>query len=163
MLVLANTSSELSKYANACEYLKPFAGPQCFPQLQDAERREANDLERLRASREAGGEASSATGGFFKGCAWDCWRQCDACRVWRLLDPEAVGVLTTEACDERAEHRSIEWRAWLASAPAGYAVFEQLHDPEKATLAGQMRAELGGSAVQRRRYAGLLKKLENGA
>jgi hypothetical protein len=138
MRALVLTSVHLSKFSTACEYLTPYAGPQCFPHLQDVERREANGLDRLLVS--AGGAVSAD--GLFQGCAWDRWRRCDGCRRWRLLDPEAVEVFGEEGCDKRLPHRLIDWRAWLLSAPERFAQFQQEHDPRGATLGGKIEMEI---------------------
>lgn len=137
MEALRRTSDHLKDYHWECERLTPYAGPQCFPQLQDPERREANASRRLPV---ADAERDSGRSGL-RSCGWDRWRRCDSCGRWRLLDAAAVGVFDTEvSCQERPG--TVDWRAWLASAGERHDAFLEERRSWEEELPGAVRAEV---------------------
>ena len=87
------------------------------------------------------------------------------------LQPEDLVKLNGELRKTQAHVRAVynsmpsrpqAWSDLKANVGAAQSTWDDQVDQTDRAI-GQMRAELGGSAVQRRRYAGLLKKLENGA
>ena len=117
----------------------PYAGPQCYPQLKDPVRLEANSqlVSKKKNKRKKGsGEGSKAEDDVDE--AEDialqlrhCWLRCDKCGARRLVSSECMKSLTTEAyqTDWRTlkgkemvgECAAGRWRAWIAGARSRYS------------------------------------------
>ena len=87
MIALSATSDELRKYPIACEHVKRYAGPQCFPHLNpsSAEYRVLANEEKFE-----GGSASHTH-------ADDImeernWLQCCRCSKWRYVSRGSAGA-----------------------------------------------------------------------
>ena len=72
MKALREASAELQMFPIDRHRLTPYAGPQCFPQLQDPARRFANDPKTSKV-REIGADVARKQ-------LTDCWLQCDTCK-----------------------------------------------------------------------------------
>ena len=88
----------------------------------------------------------------------DCWLRCDACRKWRLVEPEALPSLTDVKYKQSLSGlQDADWKAWLDEAPVRYAAFMQEQsvrrpgDPsggEPAAESGTTTAGFGDDAAE---------------
>ena len=92
MEALRNTSDELRLFPIEHAKLKPYAGPQCFPHLQDPARRFANAVT-AEGAAEVGADVARKQ-------LTECWLQCDKCRKWRLVERASLPSLKTEGIHE---------------------------------------------------------------
>ena len=104
--------------------LVPFAGPQCFPQVQDRERLDAN------ASSGAMGGTGASPGGVQSAGSVaadfrECWMQCDCCRRLRFVERHGMEALTSESYRRRLVSEGRDWKAWLIGASARWADFQE--------------------------------------
>ena len=129
-------TSELIRTYNA-EYKKglaEYAGPQCYPQLQDKARMEANSHHGKKKAADVGSAETDSVGmmgdvEMSSDCFKGCWLRCHKCGARRLVSPECLEALRAADFKEDwstcvdADARSFEkgyWRAWLGSARARY-------------------------------------------
>ena len=111
MRALRETSEELQMFPIDRHRLKPYAGPQCFPHLQDLARRFAND-EKPSTTTEVGADATRKQ-------LTECWLQCDSCRKWRVVDRASLPALKLEESTKKREGCvDIDWGRWLGNAQA---------------------------------------------
>ena len=127
MLALAAVSNELKKYPMIMDGLTAYAGPQCFPHLNKdggEYRLHANDVVH-KEDVEMKGVECVATGVFDA----ECWRQCDTCSRWRLLDRRCLPA-TSENVYMAVRDTDLDWESWLECAGARYdaAGLSSTHD-----------------------------------
>ena len=124
MDALRATSEELGIYPQTNSQLLPYAGPQCFPQLYDDSRRLANGRVGQEEQVEAPLDMRRERQFMEK-----CWLRCDACRKWRLVEPDALASLTAMKYKEITQcAEDVDWKGWLGQARARYDVFLQEHE-----------------------------------
>ena len=127
MRALRATSAELQRFPIDRHRLTPYAGPQCFPHLEDLARRFANDCK-------PGPMAAGGTDVARKQLT-ECWLQCDKCRKWRVVEHTSLAALRPE---EYGKRRSgcveVDWGRWLGEARERYDVFVQRHSGQDAAL-----------------------------
>ena len=126
MQALRATTLELQRFPLITQSMVEYAGPQCFPQVTERSRREANSQASTSQNAVRAGQEREAVGGF---CG--SWRRCDDCRKWRYLSESAASVFDSEAC-LRACHGTADWAAWLKAAPERYECFVGRNDRMKA-------------------------------
>ena len=132
MQALRATSAELQMFPLERNRLKPYAGPQCFPHLQDPGRLFAND-ETASTKAELGGDAARKQ-------LTECWLHCDTCKKWRVVERASLPALKPEEYVKRREGCvEVDWGTWLGEARARYDGFLHRHggqevdpDPESA-------------------------------
>ena len=95
MQALRATSDELRMFPLERNRLKPYAGPQCFPHLQDPARRFA-DEEEPGTTAEVGADAARKQ-------LTECWLQCDRCKKWRVVERASLPALKPEEYSKRRE------------------------------------------------------------
>ena len=116
MLALQATSEELQKYDVVTEHLQPYAGPQCYPHL-DRSSVECRVVAKAPGSgsatqggdRPAGVEASLARK--------ECWRCCDSCGKWRLVDVRCLPALASEGGFLEERETDLDWGKWQICLP----------------------------------------------
>ena len=116
MLALGAVSDELKKYPMVMDRLTAYAGPQCLQHLDKdggEYRLHANDV-RVEDTEVKGMECV-ATGVFDA----ECWRQCDCCSRWRLLDRRCLPAASEDAY-MAVRSTDLDWESWLESAGARY-------------------------------------------
>ena len=120
MQALRATSDELRLYPIVNAELTPYAGPQCFPQLQDRSRREANTVK--------AGVAAELSGDPARRQLTECWLKCDRCAKWRLVEQASLPALKTEEYVKKRDGCvEVDWGRWLAEAEARYDAFLLRH------------------------------------
>ena len=109
MQALRATSAELQMFPLERNRLKPYAGPQCFPQLQDPARRFANE-EEPGTTAEVGADAARKQ-------LTECWLQCDKCKKWRVVERASLPALKPEEYSKRREGCvEVDWGKWLGES-----------------------------------------------
>ena len=126
-------SSEISDWpSEARAGVAPYAGPQCYPQLQDPVRYlSGGEFEQGRKKEQrsqAHAEVIAATGlpPFMAPVVHDqlsqCWLKCSKCGVLRLVDKWCMPALSPTAYGSMAvEGDPYKWRAWLCDARQRYS------------------------------------------
>ena len=119
MQALQATTDELGGYPIMTCSMTPYAGPQCFPHLEQEERVQANRHGSVRVA----GEDVVDRHAFHQ--FETCWLKCDGCGKLRFVDQECFAALRPEAFSKSCEnHRGFDWGAWVAQAPDRYAAFK---------------------------------------
>ena len=144
--VLRAVNNEIDNYPMVRVQLKPYAGPQCFAQLQDKERLYAN---MPGEDTGVGGKIGTSDKRF--NVLRDCWMRCDNenCKKWRLVDPGSLKSLRPETFAETFEgSETYDWKRWLGDAGVRYAEFlkgqaHSVSDTNAAADAGAGVAEPG--------------------
>ena len=116
-----------------------YAGPQCFPQLKDPVRLQANSQfvsKKKKKTDKATAKGSKADGDVdeLEDIAFQlqhCWLRCDKCGARRLVSSECMTALTTEAYQKDLRipndkdmpdgYVAGRWRAWLGGARSRYS------------------------------------------
>ena len=143
MLALAAVSDELKKYPMIMDRLTAYAGPQCFPHLNKnggEYRLHANDVRDEDVDGDVDVKAvKCAANDMFN---TECWRQCDSCSRWRLLDRRCLRA-TSEDVYMAVRPTDLDWESWLEGASARYdaAGFSYTDD------AGDGNSHLGPTSV----------------
>ena len=133
MVALRATSGELEGDASARAELEVYAGPQCFPQLHarfDADAHLCRGEEDSTVPSE--GLARGMTRARRQGAEEQmrqCWRQCDACGKWRLLEQGCARLWNSEQYHERLGGLGVNWKRWLTQAEWRYETFLRKHRP----------------------------------
>ena len=119
MMALAATRNELQ--GNRYEYgsLDEYAGPQCFPQLQDKSRVDAN--QKRKADADDNAEADDANVEQLRGC----WFRCDHCRKWRVVERECATAWRLDYFRGDVETNRGTWKEWLSRAGARFEAFQR--------------------------------------
>ena len=133
MLALSVFSNKLHKYSMIKDRLTEYAGPQCFPHLNKdggEYRLHANDVRDEDVAMK--GVQCVATGVFDA----ECWRQCDRCSRWRLLDRRCLPA-TSEDAYMAVRPTDLDWESWLEGAAARYdaANLSSTHDVSDGDVA----------------------------
>ena len=119
MLALKLTHDHLARFPAACASLESFAGPQCYPQLADAARYQANEVRAADAAKGAAPQAAAARE------QMRCWLQCDNvdCRRWRLVDRRSFSAVDPAAFAKRkwGTEESIDSQLCFEGAAQRYA------------------------------------------
>ena len=139
MEALRAISEELQKFPIVNAELTPYAGPQCFPHLQDPGRRHAN-VAKAGPAAEAGADVARKQ-------LTDCWLQCEKCRKWRLVEHASLPALKTEEyVKTRDGSVDVNWGRWLVEAEARYDAFVHRHSAQERALDPESseRADNGG-------------------
>ena len=123
MAALKLTHEHLARFPASCAMLDSFAGPQCYPQLADDAKYQANDVRIAQAAGEAVPELAMARG------QTRCWLQCDCCARWRLVDRRSISAVDPAAFakPKRGTEDGRDWAAWFAGAPQRYAACRDGH------------------------------------
>ena len=107
--------------------LTPYAGPQCFPHLQDPGRRHANTV-KAGATGELGADAARKQ-------LTECWLKCDHCAKWRLVELASLPAVKPEEYIKKREGCvDVDWGQWLAGAKVRYDAFLQRHSAQEQAL-----------------------------
>ena len=115
---LRATSLRLKRQTELIKYFREYAGPQCYPQLQERERTRANEPEAQPGPQEERPVILEQ----FK----DCWMRCDSakCRKRRLVKLECLPALrNTDSKAGASRVTQEDWRGWLLGAEALYDAF----------------------------------------
>ncbi len=126
MLALEATSDELRKYDVVTEYLRPYAGPQCYAHLdKDGSDYRVAVSDAFVEQRVSGAEGRAAPRPLAETLASrECWRCCDCCGKWRFVDRRCAPALQGDTFFQERE-TDLDWATWLAQAPARYAAAER--------------------------------------
>ena len=137
MAALKLTHEHLARFPASCAMLDSFAGLQCYPQLADDAKYQANEVSIAEAAGEAVPELAMARE------QMRCWLQCDGCARWRLVDRRSFSAVDPAAFakPKRGTEDGRDWAAWFAGAPQRYAA---CRDGHALRLAAQGR---GGDAL----------------
>ena len=116
----AGSQSSMEKHPYEYGSLDAFAGPQCFPQLQDQARVDAN--------QKRGGQKEDEN---FDGDEGDvdqlrgCWFRCDHCRKWRVVERECATAWRVDYFRGEGETNPGTWKEWLSRAGARFEAFQR--------------------------------------
>ena len=112
MLALKLTHQHLERYPAACAMLGSFAGPQCYPQLADDAKYQANDVRIAEVAGEAAPELAMARE------QMRCWLRCDGCARWRLIDRRSLPAVDPAAFakPKSGTEDGRDWAVWFAGA-----------------------------------------------
>ena len=120
MKALRATSSELERHPYEYGPLAAHAGPQCFPQLQDKARVDAN--QKSSGQKEDDNvEGEDADVEQLRGC----WFRCDRCRKWRVVERECATAWRVDYFRGENETNRGTWKEWLSRAGARYEAFQR--------------------------------------
>jgi hypothetical protein len=120
MRALRATSVFLRQLPEVQKSLKEYAGPQCYPQLEERGRWRGNqqhdpELTRGGAVPESGNELDD-----FRAC----WMCCDSCSRWRFVRKECLPALCNKDFQARlGSGPRVNWREWLSGAGDRYNAF----------------------------------------
>ena len=131
MRALRATSLRLKLQPELIKYFREYAGPQCYPQLQERERTRANEPEAQPGPQEERPLILEQ----FK----DCWMLCDKCEKRRLVKLECLPALRNTDFKAGASRVGKEdWREWLHGAEARYDAFmaQREHADQRADAGG---------------------------
>ena len=121
MLALQATSDELQKYDVVTEQLRAYAGPQCYPHVD----RSSAEC-RLAAQAPGGGSVKQGDDGASQVEAVlareECWRCCDSCGKWRLIDGRCLPALASECGFLEERETDLDWATWLSKAAYRYRI-----------------------------------------
>ena len=122
---LRETSDLLSSFPMETQTLEPYAGPQCFPHLRDAVRRNANAIK-----KPANGDEAICGLPELREQMSRCWLQCDDCLRWRLIERHSFPAVDPEGFSRRKlvpGWEPFDWGAWLARARDRYESYRHQH------------------------------------
>ena len=119
MMALAATSDELRRSVYEYGSLDAYAGPQCFPQLQDKARVDAN--QKRKADADDNVEADDANVEQLRGC----WFRCDRCRKWRVVERECATAWRLDYFRGDVDANRGTWKEWLSRAGARHEAFQR--------------------------------------
>ena len=135
MLALQATSEELRKYDVVTEQLRPYAGPQCYPHLD-----RTNEDCRIDCKPVTGGTAIhgnlGAHGADASLAREQCWRCCDSCGKWRLVDHRCLPALAAEEGFFEDRETDLDWGQWLTKASFRYDRLQEQWEAEVVDVAG---------------------------
>ena len=106
--------------------LTAYAGPQCYPHLDKnggESRLHANDVRE--ENEQVEGLKCVAASVFDT----ECWRQCDRCSRWRLLD-RRLSPAVSEDVYMAVRPTDLDWESWLEGAAARYDAAGLSHAPD---------------------------------
>ena len=127
MRALRATSAELQRFPIDRHRLTPYAGPQCFPHLEDPARRFANDC-KPGATLVPGTDVARKQ-------LTECWLQCDRCRKWRVVERASLAALKPEEYGKgRSGCVEVDWGRCLGEARARYDAFLQRRSGKGSAL-----------------------------
>ena len=119
MIALRATSDELQMFPMLTSHMLPYSGPQCFPHLRDAVRRNANAHRQIEDGALSADNAHGFTG---------VWRRCDeeSCRRWRHIDSKCCFAMEhTQMLVQGPCHT--DWLQWFNCASERYAAAMHRH------------------------------------
>ena len=124
---LCATSAKFKRGLGGLMGLYPYAGPQCYPQLKDLVRLNANSgdaVERRVEERGRKGRGTDASVALPEQCS-ECWLRCEKCNALRLVESGCLASLISKEFEYTAPGERIDWREWLAAAPNRYEAWSE--------------------------------------
>ncbi len=124
MLALHLTNQHLDRFPVACAMLEEYAGPQCYPQLAEDAKYQANEV---RAPDEAAEDAAPQLAVVRE--QMRCWLRCDKCERWRLVERSSLPAVdpTSFATPKRGTEHARDWSPWFDGAAQRYAACRDRH------------------------------------
>ena len=120
---------------------KAFAGPQCFPQLQDEARLHAN-----MPAPAAGADTAVPPPSAAREQMQDGWMRCDRCMKWRLVDLDSLPALREDEYGVHLSRGEHDWGAWLDGAGRRWQTFLRTREEREGAEAGAPESERHAAA-----------------